>query len=218
MTTVFFQILIFQLIQIIMLKWLKYQFTVRVRWNFWSEVWNCCNNYFFTKNTNKYILDYRTVPDIRSITVTVLSKASRTCQRNRVVSGGSMVTVNIYVQHLYRELNLRQHYIQTKVRQQRSCESRHAYSKNSFKIALGTSINHMDSWEGRGVSQMTILLHKPYLVKVTTKGKGVQNTQKIDHVVYGWPLQGSSKFSRQIEAIKTSNLSLIISDDDVYDD
>ena len=36
-----------------------------------------------------------------------------------------------------------------------------------------------------GVSQMTILLHKPYLAKVTTKG-GVKNAQKkFDHVVYG---------------------------------
>ena len=28
----------------------------------------------------------------------------------------------------------------------------------------------MDSWGWKGVSQITILLHKPYLVKVTTKG------------------------------------------------
>ena len=35
---------------------------------------------------------------------------------------------------------------------------------------------------------MTILLHKPYLVKVITKGGGGQNAQKFDHVVYGWPL------------------------------
>ena len=34
---------------------------------------------------------------------------------------------------------------------------------------------------------MTILLHKHYLVKVTTKGEGGQNTQKFDHAVYGWP-------------------------------
>ena len=31
---------------------------------------------------------------------------------------------------------------------------------------------------------MTILTHKPYLVKVTTKGGGVKNTQYFDHVVY----------------------------------
>ena len=37
------------------------------------------------------------------------------------------------------------------------------------------------SWGGRGVSQMTILLHKPYLVKVTTKGEGGQKYPKI------WP-------------------------------
>ena len=39
---------------------------------------------------------------------------------------------------------------------------------------------------GREVSQMTILLHKSYLVKVTTKGRGSgRNSQKFDHVVYG---------------------------------
>ena len=35
---------------------------------------------------------------------------------------------------------------------------------------------------------MTILLQKPYLVKVITKWggpEGVYNTQKFDHVVYG---------------------------------
>ena len=34
-----------------------------------------------------------------------------------------------------------------------------------------------------GCIQMTILLHKPHLVKVTMKG--IKNTQKFDHVVYG---------------------------------
>ena len=48
----------------------------------------------------------------------------------------------------------------------------------------GTSINHVDSW-GQGVSQMTIIFHKPYSVKVATKG--VKYPQKFDHVVYGWP-------------------------------
>ena len=37
---------------------------------------------------------------------------------------------------------------------------------------------------GGGVSQTTILSHKPYLVNK----EGVKNTQKFDHVVYGWPL------------------------------
>ena len=36
----------------------------------------------------------------------------------------------------------------------------------------GTSINHVDSCGGSGVSQMTILLHKPSLLEVTTKGLG----------------------------------------------
>ena len=42
---------------------------------------------------------------------------------------------------------------------------------------------------GRGVGQITILLYKPYLVKVTTEvEEGVKNIQKFDHVVYEWPL------------------------------
>ena len=36
---------------------------------------------------------------------------------------------------------------------------------------------------GEGVSKITILLHKPCLVKVTMKG--VKNIQKFDHMVYG---------------------------------
>ena len=47
---------------------------------------------------------------------------------------------------------------------------------------------------GGGISQMTILLRKPYLVKATTRGRGSKIPQKFDHVVYGWPLmQTSSK-------------------------
>ena len=51
----------------------------------------------------------------------------------------------------------------------------------------GSYINHVDS-EGEGIIQMTIL---QFLVKVTTMGKGVKNTQKFDHMVYGWPLKNS---------------------------
>ena len=51
---------------------------------------------------------------------------------------------------------------------------------------------------------MTILLHKTYYVKVTTKGEGVENSQKIDHVVWfmnnplihGSPLQGNNFFAQ----------------------
>ena len=37
---------------------------------------------------------------------------------------------------------------------------------------FGASINHVDCWGGRelALSKMTILLHKPYFVKVSTKG------------------------------------------------
>ena len=39
-------------------------------------------------------------------------------------------------------------------------------------------------------SQITILLYKPYLAKVTSKegGEGVKNPKKIVYVVYGWIL------------------------------
>ena len=45
---------------------------------------------------------------------------------------------------------------------------------------------HKPRGQLRGVSQMTILLHKPYYVKVTTKGEGggVKYTQKFDNLVY----------------------------------
>ena len=44
--------------------------------------------------------------------------------------------------------------------------------------------------KGRGVSQISILLHKPYLVKWSAKEGGVINVQKTVHMVYGWPLRG----------------------------
>ena len=36
---------------------------------------------------------------------------------------------------------------------------------------MGSFINYVDM-EGEGISQMSILLHKPYLVKLSTKGRG----------------------------------------------
>ena len=58
----------------------------------------------------------------------------------------------------------------------------------------------MDRIEGDGVSQMAILLHKPYLVKVTTKGAGGSKIPKkttwfmndpLDRRVVGWSVGGS---------------------------
>ena len=46
----------------------------------------------------------------------------------------------------------------------------------------GTSVNHVV--EGEGVSQMITLLHKPCLVKVSTKVGGGQKCPKYVHVVY----------------------------------
>ena len=41
--------------------------------------------------------------------------------------------------------------------------------------------------KGMGVNQMTTLLHKPYLLKVSTKGGG-KIPKKCVHVVYRWPI------------------------------
>ena len=64
------------------------------------------------------------------------------------------------------------------------------YSFRSCHIAFQSGVIHKPRGQlrGEGDSQMTIFLHKPYLVKVTMKGEGGKNTQKFDHVVYGWPL------------------------------
>ena len=41
----------------------------------------------------------------------------------------------------------------------------------NIKILIGVIHIPRGQMRGEGVSQMTILLHKPYLVKVTTKGE-----------------------------------------------
>ena len=53
-------------------------------------------------------------------------------------------------------------------------------------------INHVATVEGEGVSQITTLLHKPYLVKVSKKGS--QKTQTSDNVVYGLTLSLTEDF------------------------
>ena len=50
-------------------------------------------------------------------------------------------------------------------------------SKGVFR--KGSFINHVDMTGRRGVCQMSILLHKPYLVKWSTKGGGGQKCSKI---------------------------------------
>ena len=50
------------------------------------------------------------------------------------------------------------------------------------KIRKGAFINHVDM---AGGCQMSISLHKPYLVKWSTKGGGFKNVQKSVHKVYG---------------------------------
>ena len=49
----------------------------------------------------------------------------------------------------------------------------------------GPFINHVDMAGGEGVYQMSILLHKPYQVKLSTKGGGGQKyPKKTVHMVY----------------------------------
>ena len=51
----------------------------------------------------------------------------------------------------------------------------------------------MWTWQGEGGYQMSILLHKPYFVKLSTKGEGIKNVQKTVHMVYGWPIAAWEK-------------------------
>ena len=51
----------------------------------------------------------------------------------------------------------------------------------------------MWTWQGSSLSggggQMSKIVHKPYLVKLSTKGGGgVKNVQKSVHMIYEWPL------------------------------
>ena len=59
--------------------------------------------------------------------------------------------------------------------------------KNKRKLLKASGFTHKprEQLRARGVSQMTILFQKPYIIKVTTKGeRQLQNA----HVVCGWPL------------------------------
>ena len=49
---------------------------------------------------------------------------------------------------------------------------------------MGSSKNHVDMEKGGG-NQMSILLHKSYLVKLSMKGEGSKNAKKTVHMVYG---------------------------------
>ena len=65
-----------------------------------------------------------------------------------------------------------------------SIKTQDSYPKKGFGV-----INKPRGWlTWEGVFQMTVLLYKLYLIKVTTMGEGIKNTYKSDHVVYGWPL------------------------------
>ena len=50
---------------------------------------------------------------------------------------------------------------------------------NTQKTLKGLCTNHVDKWRGRGVAQMSTLLNKSYLVKVSTKGGGGQKCPKF---------------------------------------
>ena len=62
-----------------------------------------------------------------------------------------------------------------------------------------------------GVSQMTISLQKPYLVKVTTKVGGGQKYSKIDHVIYGRPqsLEGNILLDKDLSRIEGQKISFL---------
>ena len=59
----------------------------------------------------------------------------------------------------------------------------------NFEIHLGVIHKPFGHGRGKEVCQMSILLQKPYLVKLSTKGgEGGQNVQNSVHVVYRRPL------------------------------
>ena len=60
-------------------------------------------------------------------------------------------------------------------------------SKSSGIIICSCGVIHKPcGLLGVGVAkEITISLHNPYFVEVTTKGEGGQNALKGDHVVYG---------------------------------
>ena len=54
----------------------------------------------------------------------------------------------------------------------------HNHACMTSKYLKRASINNVDMEGGRGVNQMSILLHKPYLVKGSTKGERGQKYPK----------------------------------------
>ena len=71
-------------------------------------------------------------------------------------------------------------------------------SKGVFR--KGSFINHVYMTGRRGVCQMSILLHKPYLVKWFTKGRGGQNVQKLSTWFMNDPLDLKYINSREMIA------------------
>ena len=56
-----------------------------------------------------------------------------------------------------------------------------------MNIMVGVIHKPRGQLRGRGISKMTILLHKPYLVKLTMKWEGVKNTQKLPRGLWMTP-------------------------------
>ena len=81
-----------------------------------------------------------------------------------------------------------------------------AKSANCFmKFSYGGIHKPCGHGRGRGVSQMSMLLHKPYFVKWSTRG--VKNLQKTVHMIYGCPLIRIAKiddFTPNVVKIKIS--------------
>ena len=87
------------------------------------------------------------------------------------------------------------------------------YLVNLSKSGRGAHQNHVNVRDGtwtvegggvRGVSQMTILLHKPYLVKATTKGEG---GSKISKNLTTWFMDDlKTKINKKVKAKKIKKI------------
>ena len=67
--------------------------------------------------------------------------------------------------------------------------------------------NHVDKWGGRGVAQMSTLLNKSYIVKVSTKGGRIKNVPNSVYVVCTQPLWESFLKMMKFDLLMTLNSS-----------
>ena len=66
-------------------------------------------------------------------------------------------------------------------------------------MKMGSFINHVDmAWQGERVCQMSILLHKLYLVKLSTKEKRGKNAKNTVHN-FTWLMNGTLRIRLELD-------------------